>query len=170
MRRGRRLFDVKLAAGLNSEARCVAYLERVLWNGSAYCPRCGERERIDGRGVSAIKNRERKVVPARLFSCSNCRLQFTVLSGTFLRRTHINLRKWFQAIDAVFNSPEISIRTLQKKLGTSFKTAWAIRGIVGAIPEFRYDNGVVAIAIPALPRKQRRWIHPQCFRLDRWPH
>jgi transposase-like protein len=104
---------------LNTEARCVRYIERVRWPDGMVCVECGQdtvrRVSVSTRG---------KV--RRLYYCRVCMYAFAITSGTFMAGSHLPLLTWFRAITAIWKKPELSIKELQRQIGITYKTAWAI--------------------------------------------
>jgi transposase-like protein len=56
------------------------------------------------------------------FYCTRCRKQTAVLVGTIFERSVVSLSQWFRSILLVHQG--ISIKGLQRELGTTYKTAW----------------------------------------------
>jgi transposase-like protein len=97
------------------EDACWSYLKAVRWPDGFGCPRCGSTEAcyLQGR---------------RLFQCSACRYQASVMAGTVFHGTRTELRKWFLAIFFFARHKQsISALQLQRDLGLgSYQTAWTI--------------------------------------------
>ncbi|MFG6685223.1 transposase [Mariniflexile sp. HNIBRBA6329] len=70
----------------NTEEKCIDYLAKVKWNGSAQCPYCASDKAY--RLKTGGKN----------WKCNKCRKQFSVRVGTIFEDSRIELRKWFVAI------------------------------------------------------------------------
>jgi hypothetical protein len=154
----RLLFDVSKAAALKNETECVSYLQKVRWSSGIQCPRCQTQEEL-----KELREFARQIIPATLFLCT-CRCQFTVTSGTIFERSHLPLTQWFSAIQAVFYQPEMTVEALQSRIKTTYKTAWAVRGVVRNISEFELLHPwLMRLRHPSDPRRQRRWIHPYSF-------
>lgn len=96
---------------LEDQARCIALLEQLRWNGEPVCPYCSS--------VSSTKfKRELR------YHCNDCFTSYSVTVGTLFHRTHIELSKWFIAIELVMHtSPDISIRQLASSIGVNKNTA-----------------------------------------------
>ncbi len=58
----------------------------------------------------------------RQYQCSKCRATINPLVGTIFERSVVPLTQWFNAILSVHRG--ISIKGLQRELGTTYKTAW----------------------------------------------
>lgn len=94
-----------------SQDECLTYLEQVRWSGSPTCPYCGSSN------ATAYKQERR-------YHCNNCFTSYSVTVGTIFHKTHIELQKWFLAIQLIADSSgTISVRNLAKKLGVSKNTA-----------------------------------------------
>lgn len=58
----------------------------------------------------------------RQYQCSRCRLSINPLVGTIFERSVVSLTQWFSSMLLVHQG--ISIKGLQRELGTTYKTAW----------------------------------------------
>ena len=98
----------------SGDEACGAYLEQLRWSSGFICPACG---------TSADpwhQTRGRLVCPA-------CRHQTSVTSGTILDKTRTPLTTWFEAAWHVTTAKNgLSAMTLERTLGTSYRTAWAM--------------------------------------------
>jgi len=93
---------------------CAAYLEQLRWPDGFCCPAC------KGCGVPWRQTRGRLV-------CSACRHQTSVTAGTILEKTRTPLTTWFEAAWHLTTAKHgLSPKTLERTLGTSYRTAWAI--------------------------------------------
>lgn len=62
-----------------------------------------------------------------IYACKFCRTQTSPLVGTLFEKSSTPLRLWFFAIFLMTQTrADISIRTLQKELNVTYKTAWRI--------------------------------------------
>jgi len=96
---------------LDTQEECLALLEQLRWNGQPRCPYCNSTR-------SVPLKRERR------YHCNNCFTSYSVTVGTLFHRTHVELPKWFQAIElAVEQSPHIDVRQLAVKIGVNKDTA-----------------------------------------------
>ena len=96
----------------SSEDACRDYLIKLLWAGKPKCPHCKCQR------VYTITNR-----PA--YSCSKCKKQFRVTTGTIFEDSKIPLVKWFIAIRFLACSKKgMSSMQLSKELGITQKSAW----------------------------------------------
>lgn len=94
------------------ERTCIAYYERLRWNGTPACPHCG------------------RLRPYRLkegFKCSDsgCRKKFTVRVGSIFQGSKLPFRIWFAAMYLyVSRKKGISSVQLALDLNVTQKTAW----------------------------------------------
>lgn len=97
-----------------SDDACAAYLERLRWPEGFCCPAC------QTVGVPWRQTRGRLV-------CSACRHQTSVTTGTILEKTRTPLTTWFEAAWHLTTAKNgLSAKTLERTLGTSYRTAWAM--------------------------------------------
>ena len=98
----------------SSDAACAAYLEQLRWQTEFCCPACGML------GAPWRQTRGRLVCPA-------CRHQTSVTAGTILDKTRTPLTTWFEAAWHLTTAKNgLSAKTLERTLGTSYRTAWAL--------------------------------------------
>ena len=92
---------------LNTEAKCIAFLEHMRWPDGVKCLAC-ESLRITPIVAKGKRNKKTgKVGPDRhLYQCLNpeCKHQFTATAGTIFNDTHLPLNKWFYAIVLIANA------------------------------------------------------------------
>lgn len=88
------------------------YFESARWPTGIACIKCG------GLGVWKIATRH-------IYTCKNCREQFTIRTGTIMETSKIPLRKWLYAMYLMtVSSKSISSVHLAKQLGITQKSAW----------------------------------------------
>jgi transposase-like protein len=93
---------------------CARYLEQLRWPNGFICPTCR---------VAAVAWRQTR---GRLV-CPGCRCQTSVTAGTILDKTRTSLTTWFEAAWHVTTAKNgLSAKTLERTLGTSYRTAWAM--------------------------------------------
>jgi transposase-like protein len=93
---------------------CASYLEALRWSQGFVCPNCGVG------GQVWRQTRARRV-------CPRCRHQTSVTAGTILEKTRTPLTTWFEAAWLVTTAKNgLSALTLQRTLGVSYRTAWAM--------------------------------------------
>lgn len=91
----------------------MRYFERVRWNGSPVCAKCGKAEKITA---------QKKV---GTYWCGSCRAYFTVFTNTPLERNKIDARKWLIAAYLLLTDRKgISSMELSKKLQIRQPNAW----------------------------------------------
>ena len=93
------------------------YLESIRWPNGAFCPHCGEAERVNRLNSKATTR--------RLWKCYGCRKQFTVTVGTIFESSHVPLNKWLAAFYLLCASKKgMSAHQLHRMIGVTYKTAW----------------------------------------------
>ena len=96
------------------DASCAAYLARLRWPQGFVCPDC--------RTASNAWNESR----GRL-ECRICHRQTSVTAGTIMDKTRTPLTTWFEAAWHLTTAKNgLSAKTLERTLGTAYRTAWAI--------------------------------------------
>lgn len=99
-----------------SEAQCERALEAVRWPTGFRCPRC------EGQTHSVFRDGVRKV-----FQCTTCRHQASLIAGTVFQGTKLPLTTWFLAIYLISQAKTgLSALALKRHLGVSYPTAWLI--------------------------------------------
>lgn len=103
---------LEVAKNLNTNSKCLAFIEKIRWPEGVTCPRC-EEQKIHRLAVR------------RKFECSSCRYQFNATAGTALSKTYISLPKWMLAI-YLFCSSSGKLRAVElvRVLDLPNKTAW----------------------------------------------
>lgn len=90
------------------------YFEGNRWNGEVSCPHCGSLS------VAEIKNL--KPMPYR---CRDCRLHFSVRTGTVLAESRLPLHKWLMAIYMMTTARNgIPSTQMARELSITQKSAW----------------------------------------------
>ena len=88
------------------------YIEARRWPDGAFCPSCGECERIKTR-------------KGGFYRCNSCKVDFTVRTGTIFERSHIPLHKWLYAMYLLMTARKgISSLQLGKEISVTQKSAW----------------------------------------------
>lgn len=99
-----------------TEEACHSHLFTMKWPEGFRCAKCGHDH--------FYETRTRKL---KLYECKQCSYQATVIVGTVMEKTHIDLIKWFWAIYLVAHDKRgISAVMLSEDLEVSYKTAWLI--------------------------------------------
>ena len=110
---------VRIMKTFPTQEDCIAYLERIRWQGSPECPQCesthvGQRNEHDTGRIGR-------------YNCHDCRSTFKVTSGTIFQGTKIPLQKWFLAIGLMANAKKsLSSCQLARDLGLKQKTCWRV--------------------------------------------
>jgi transposase-like protein len=101
-------------ARFRDEEGCRQYLAACRWPEGFRCGQCGPT------GAFELPQR-------RLWQCKACGRQVSVTAGTVLHRTRVPLTVWFWAAYLVTtHTPGLSAVQLQRQLGVSYETAWAL--------------------------------------------
>ena len=111
---------------LNTEAKCLAFLEHMRWPDGVKCLACESQRitRITAKG-KLNKKTNRRSPDRELYQCNECRKQFTATDGTVYHDTHLPLSKWFLAIALITESKKgISANQLKRALSVQYRTAW----------------------------------------------
>lgn len=104
----------KFVQRFHDDQACAAFLEQLRWPEGFCCPAC------HAVGVPWRQTRGRLV-------CATCRHQTSVTTGTIMEKTRTPLTTWFDAAWHLTTAKSgLSAKTLEKTLGTSYVTAWAI--------------------------------------------
>jgi len=94
-----------------TQEESIALLEEIRWNGQPTCPYC-----------ESIKSTIYKAT--HRYHCNSCYTAYSVTVGTLFHKTHIELNKWFRAIQLIVRiSPNISVRNLAKEIEVNKNTA-----------------------------------------------
>ena len=90
---------------LNTEEKCLAFLEDMRWPNGVKCLACESLRisRITAKGKLRKKTGKRSP-DRKLYQCNDCRFQFTATTGTVYHDTHLPLCKWFLAIALITES------------------------------------------------------------------
>lgn len=106
---------IEITKKLNTQKRCITYLEKARWQENPICPYC-QSERI-----TAMKKQLRH-------HCNSCNTSFSVLVGTIFEASNLPLPKWFIAISLVMHAKKgISSRQLARHIDVTKDTAWYVQ-------------------------------------------
>jgi len=98
---------------LNTQEKCLNYLEQVRWAGQPVCPYCG----------SIIYSRK-----DHRYTCRNCNNSYSVTVGTVFEDSNLLLTKWFLGISLMLSAKKgISSRQLSRHLSVNKDTAWLLQ-------------------------------------------
>ena len=100
----------------STEEACHSHLFTMKWPEGFLCAKCGHKH--------FYETNTRKF---NLYECKQCGYQATVIVGTVMEKTHIDLTKWFWAIYLLAHDKRgISAFMLSEDLEVSYQTAWLI--------------------------------------------
>lgn len=100
-------------ARFGTDQACHDYLIAVGWNGKPECPKCGNN------------SMNYYISTRKVYKCSDCYKQFSVIQGTIFERSKIPLSTWFLCI-YLFTTKKRGVSSIQmgKWLGVKQHTAW----------------------------------------------
>lgn len=99
------------------EEQARAYLESVRWPDGPVCPHCGVINHAYALNGEAHR--------PGLYTCADCRKQFSVTVGTLFERSHVPLHKWLLAFHLLCSSKKgHSSHQIHRMIGVTYKTAW----------------------------------------------
>jgi transposase-like protein len=78
----------------NTDAAAREYLENIWWPNGPVCPHCKNN---DQKKIWKVTPNADKKIREGLYSCAECKKQFTCTIGTVFEDSHIPLRKWMIA-------------------------------------------------------------------------
>ena len=117
-----------------TQSDCIAYLERLRWQGLPECPHCAS--------THVRKRKEYAVGRIGRWNCHSCRSTFKVTHGTVFQGTKIPLQKWFLTLSLMANAKKsLSSCQLARDLGLKQKTAW--RMMMAIRTEMGKDNALL---------------------------
>ncbi len=97
-----------------TQKQCETHLYKKKWPNGFTCKKCGSKE------FSSFTKGKHKV-----FECSHCHAQTSLIVGTLFERSHLSLNIWYLAIYFISEAKTgISALDLHRKLGVNYKTAW----------------------------------------------
>jgi len=103
---------MKLMEDFDTDKECRDTLETLRWPDGVECPHC------KSKSISRIQTQN-------VYECNSCSYQFSVITGTMFKDTHLPLQKWFVAIYLMIESKKgISANQMKRTLNVSYKTAW----------------------------------------------
>ena len=103
---------MKLMEDYGSDDSCREILVNLRWPNGIACPHCGSTQ------IRNSYTREQ-------YDCGSCGYQFSVITGTIFKDTHLPLQKWFVAIYLMIESKKgMSANQMKRTLNVSYKTAW----------------------------------------------
>jgi transposase-like protein len=98
-----------------TEDQCAKALFKWRWPDGFRCQQCGSGAH------SALKTR-------KLYQCSDCHHQTSLISGTIFEQTKLPLSRWFLAIHLITQAKTgLSALALKRQIGVSYNTAWSMK-------------------------------------------
>ena len=95
---------------------CLEEIKKLRFPQGMYCIICED------------KTRHYKLQGRMAYSCEYCRHQIYPLQGTLFEKSTTPLRIWFFCMLLMtYARGKISVKTLQKELGVTYKTAWRMK-------------------------------------------
>ena len=143
----------KLAEYFASEEKAYDLIEGIRWPNGPICPHCGSNEKAYRLNIKRQKR--------RVWKCSKCRKQFSVMVGTIFEGSKIPLNKWLAAVYLMCSSKKsISANQLHRMLGITYKSAWflchRIRYAMSKEPLKGMLNGIVEVDETYVGGKKRK--------------
>jgi transposase-like protein len=119
-----------LANKIPTEADAYLFLEEMRWHGKPVCPHCGSIDKhyfLKPRNGVSRETSTGKQTQRRLWKCSACRRQFSVLTGTVMHRSKVPVRTWlFVAFEFASSKNGVSAREIERKYRLHTDTAWTL--------------------------------------------
>jgi transposase-like protein len=119
-----------LANKISTEADAYLLLEEMRWHGKPVCPHCGSIDKhyfLTPRNGTSRETSTGKQTQRRLWKCSQCRKQFSVLTGTVMHGSKIPVRTWlFVAFEFASSKNGVSAREIERKYKLHTDTAWTL--------------------------------------------
>lgn len=95
----------------STQEQCLELLEKIRWGGVPKCPYC------DSTNSTNIKKESR-------YHCNSCFNSYSVTVNTLFHKTHVDLSKWFTAINLVLESQRnITVLELAARIKVNKNTA-----------------------------------------------
>lgn len=104
---------INITKHLNTQKKCVRYLEQKRWNGVPTCPYC-QSQRSSPKDLR--------------HTCLDCTNSYSVTIGTLFENSNLALYKWFIAIALILSAKKgISSLQLSRDLSVNKNTAWLLQ-------------------------------------------
>jgi transposase-like protein len=123
----------EIAKVFSDEAAAYQYLESKRWPDGPTCPHCQSKdaryiEPKSGTGARTITRSGREKTTTtyrRVYTCGDCKKQYSVLVDTIFSDSKIPVHKWLMAIHLMCSGKNgISAHELHRQLGITVKSAW----------------------------------------------
>jgi Transposase zinc-ribbon domain len=115
----------------DGQARAYLLLEQLRWGGDTPpCPHCGVAGRsryLRPRDGFSRRTRTGRRSQRRVWKCGACRRQFSVLTGTILQGTRIDVRVWIAVIGAYAADCVLDAALIADRYGLSPESARHLR-------------------------------------------
>jgi transposase-like protein len=106
----------------NDERKAREYFETIRWPNGPVCPHCGN---ANTSRIYSITPNVSHGVREGLYSCQDCKGQFTVMTGSVMESSHLPLTKWAIAYRVMCGAKKgMSAHQLGRTIGVTYKTAW----------------------------------------------
>jgi transposase-like protein len=119
-----------LANRIPTEADAYTLLEEMRWHGKPVCPHCGSIDKhyfLKPRNGISRETSCGNQTQRRLWKCSACRMQFSVLTGTVMHGTKIPVRTWlFVAFEFASSKNGVAAREIERKYRLHGNSAWTL--------------------------------------------
>src|SRR5687767_3267594 len=107
-----------LRIAANSEPNAVAFLEQQRWGNDPACPRCGDMNVYQMKGIDGERNKDYR------WRCRGCKSMFTVRTNTVFEESRLPLRVWVYAFWKACSSKKgISALQLSRETEITHKSA-----------------------------------------------
>jgi transposase-like protein len=119
---------LELFKNYGTEEQCAKALFAWRWADGFRCPHCGSSS------YSTLKTR-------KLYQCSACHHQTSLISGTIFEQTKLPLTLWFLAIHLILQAKTgLSALALMRQIGVSYNTAWSMKQKIMQVMKERDDR------------------------------
>jgi transposase-like protein len=110
------------------EEAAYLLLEDLRWHGEPVCPFCGNEKAyflMPSNGKTRATGPKKTMSVRRVWKCSKCRRQFSVLTNTVMHATKVPIRTWLAVLVQVSSAKNgISAREVERMHGITAETAW----------------------------------------------
>jgi len=101
------------ASRFPNDNACLEEIRKWRFSGGIYCKTCKKT------------TRHYRLANRPVYTCKKCRRQTSPLANTLFGKTTTPLRIWFYALFIMTHArANISVKSLQRELGVTYKTAW----------------------------------------------
>ena len=98
---------------LNTEEKCISYLEKVRWDNQPECPYC-----------ASVNSSPKKL----RYTCLRCNSSYSVKVKTVFESSNLPLTKWFLVISLILSAKKgISSLQLSRDISVNKNTAWFLQ-------------------------------------------